>query len=180
MIIFLVLNFGASGAEVTRKSSYPYWVLDEYEGALSSHPHIVVIQFGTNDFFRMDKKKYNDAKFVSNYVELIHNFQVLVSKPTVYINTPSPFYADKSKNAHEEYYNRMLNIELPSVTRRIADLTGAILIDNFEAFGGLKYLNKPGTMKDDKVHPNNLGYTIMAHNIASVIISHENFTLIRN
>jgi lysophospholipase L1-like esterase len=136
----------------------------------------VVIQFGTNDFFQLDKKKCNHTKFVLNYIELIRNFQVLLSKPSVYINTPTPYTLD-SKDDHNFH---MLNDLLPSVTRRIANMTGAILIDNFKAFGGVNFMDKPGTMGKDCVHPSNLGYVVMAHNIAAVIISHENFTFLRN
>ena len=154
---------------------------------MSSHPHIVILQFGSNDV--AIPEDWDELAFLSDYVEMIHAFQRLPSKPNVYICIPPPLYeSDEGCDDHESIYDYelrrcwfkyMLNTQLPIMIRELVQNdTSLHVIDNFAALGGVK-LSRPDTINDDHLHPNDLGYLAMAHEIAYTLSQYENFAPIR-
>jgi acyl-CoA thioesterase I len=147
--------------------------------ALESHPHIVILQFGTNDCV---KHVWDEDAFRADYKEMIRNFQSLPSKPRVYMGIPPPLYESNEPCTDPVYdlrcdFKYMINYVLPSVLRGIATETNVTLIDNFDALGG-EQLTRPDTVISDHLHPNDLGYLAMAHEVAYQLSVHENFSQI--
>lgn len=167
------MNFGRAGACAMTTCGAIYSKLPHYKAALSSHPHIVIIEFGTNDVLN---SKYNEKLFIKDYIDIINAFKALSSRPSIYINTPNPYYCDPKEDS---VLFEKANTYLPSMIRKIRDITGVTLIDLFPLLGGYNLLYKDG-MNEDQVHPNDLGYTSIAHEVAFQIAEHENFTLIHH
>jgi lysophospholipase L1-like esterase len=169
---YQVLNLGVAGTCVTkgtRSGARSFWPLKHYELAMKSHPHIVVVQFGSNDVI---EGIWDEAQFVADYSEMIKKFQELPSRPSVYVGVPPP-YNDPGK---EEGFKRAVNAVLPGVIRgMVASLEGVRLIDNFEALGG-RELTRPQAYTRDNLHPNDVGYTAIAHQVASVLSMYEGFS----
>ena len=161
-----------------------YKQFEVYKQAMNSQPHIVVIEFGTNDILN---DKYDENLFITDYLSLINGFKNLASKPTIYINIPNPYYLNisESYNKNNPKYKSVLtafnkaNIQLPIVIKKIALLTNSIIIDLFNLLGGINLL-KPDTMHPDLLHPRDLGYNSIAHEIAFNIAKHENFEFINH
>ena len=168
---YQVLNLGVAGTcamKESRSGSRPYWPTKQYELAMKSHPHIVVLQFGSND---ANEDVWDEKQFVADYTEMIKKFQELPSRPSVYVGIPPPFNAP----GKEEGFKRNANAVLPDVIRGlVAQLGGVHLVDNFDALGG-RELTRPQTFTSDHLHPNDVGYTAIAHQVASVISMNEGF-----
>jgi acyl-CoA thioesterase I len=170
MYVRTVINFGVSGMCVSKHSgARNYWNLPQYHLAMGSHPHIVVIQFGTNDVLN---DYWDEEKYRKDYTDMIIRFKNLSSKPTVYVNIPSPVYFEDSA------LNRV-NTILPGIVRDIAKKAGdLVVIDLFELMGG-KSRSRNEAMNKDGLHANDLGYTAIAHYIANTIANHEHFMPIK-
>ena len=177
------MNFGRDGASIMKVGDLSYWSLPHLSVALRSHPHIVIIQFGTND---ISSEHYWDEKsFIRDYIELINKFKNLKSEPTVYLNIPEPVYEDfwKSENPKQiEEVGRFIhavNVKLPTIIRKIALSTNSTIIDLLEVMGGV-HLEAKEAINEDNIHPNDFGYTKIAHEIAFVISNNENFTILHH
>jgi lysophospholipase L1-like esterase len=157
----------------------------QYATVMCSQPHIVIVQFGTNDAHAgcWDKKA-----FIADYIELISKFKALSSQPTVYINIPTALYNaqdDIVKSDEAEEQNRIrtndfitrINVQLPTIIRKIAALTNSTVIDLSTAMGGTQ-LRRRDAYDADNMHLNDLGYLGVAHEIAFTLAEHENFSLI--
>ena len=142
--------------------------MPSYAAAVSSSPHVVVIQFGTNDVLH---EKFDEENFTREYLEIITTFKELPSKPSLYLNIPPPAYNMAALS------NSLINVKLPQLCRKIAILADVIVIDVFTLLGGSSF-SYPAAMVE--LHPNELGYLVMAHEIAATISKHENFTLIHH
>ena len=176
----IVLNFGVHGR---RMMKYPddmsYWETSHLQVALQSHPHIVILQFGSNDCVR---HVWDEDAFRRDYKEMIRKFQSLESKPRVYMCIPPPLYESNAPCEDPVYdlrceFKHMINYVLPSVLRGIAIESNVTLINNFDALGG-EMLTRPDTIIMDHLHPNDLGYLAMAHEVAYELSVHENFSQI--
>jgi lysophospholipase L1-like esterase len=183
-----VLNFGSSGTCVIKgckEGDRDYRLKKQYATAMSSQPHIVIVQFGTND---ADAGCWDEKKFIADYCELISKFKALSSQPTVYVNIPTAVYVAqddivKSDEAEEQNRKRTnefitrVNVLLPPIIRKIAALTNSTVIDLFTAMGGAQLKRRDAFDLDD-MHLNDLGYLGVAHEIAYTLAEHENFALI--
>ena len=145
----------------------------QYAQAIKSHPHVVILQFGTND---MMHGVWNEESFVINYSELISKFRGLASKPTVYLITPPPMYCDVKEEGscrNAKAFNDRLNNAIQKVIVR----NKVIVIDAFSAMGG-KEPKRKDLFTEDNLHPNDLGYTSLAHTVAFVMSQNEDFEFI--
>jgi acyl-CoA thioesterase I len=148
-----------------------YWSTPHFHLAMQSHPHIVVVQFGTNDVL---EGIWDEGKYRRDYLEMIEGFKRLPSKPTVYIAVPSPVYFEEPGQGLDR-----VNTILPDIVRDIAKQAGGlVVIDNFELLGGAA-LSRPEAMNADQLHANDLGYTAIAHLVAYTIATHEHFMPIK-
>ena len=179
----LVWNYGVSGVCVSNgtagtKDDLNYRNEAQYAQAIKSHPHVVILQFGTND---MMHGVWNEESFVINYSELISKFRGLASKPTVYLITPPPMYCDekvKTEFEKEDCGERKENNDrLNTAIQKVITKNKIIKIDAFSAMGG-KELKRKDLFTEDNLHPNDLGYTSLAHTVAFVMSQNEDFEFI--
>ena len=187
---FRVNNFGSNGQTALKKSDHSYWLDPEYENAMNSTPHIVVLQFGTND---ARLSNWDETLFRLDYINMIERFQSISSHPAIFLCIPPPIYCpreakDKKTNDCWKYSDRanVVNNELPRIIADISFHTGTILVDNFELLGGKK-LTKPEMFFEsenveeekwtnkypfDGIHPNEQGNNLIGMNVAWKIIDH--------
>jgi acyl-CoA thioesterase I len=85
-------NFGVGGATITVNSGKPYVNESVFQDAKEFKPNIIIVMLGTND--ANPALKLNISNFVSNYVQLIDDFQKLESNPKVWIVKPPPIFND--------------------------------------------------------------------------------------
>ena len=182
-----MLNFGKHQKRASRRpADRSYWGTPELQLALSSHPHIVVVQFGTNDV--AVEEEWDEDAFRRDYGDLLAAFTRLPSRPSIYVCVPPPLYEtdegcdgdgkdeDKPRRC---WFKPMLNTVLPDIVRDIARKAGATaVIDNLAALGGPE-LARPDAVNGDLLHPTDLGYLAIAHEVAYTISLHENFMPIR-
>lgn len=157
----------------------------QYATAMSSMPHIVIVQFGTNDVMA---PSWDEKAFIADYCHLISEFKALSSQPTVYINIPTAVcftHDDVAKSDEAEERSRVrrneiilrVNVQLPPIIRRVATLTNSTVIDLFSAMGGA-LLQRTDAYDSGNVHLNDLGYLGVAHEVANTLALHEDFTFI--
>ena len=79
---WIVGNFGVSGRTLLKNGDNPYWNETAYQ------PDRVIILLGTNDTKPQNWK--HEAEFITDYTELVKSFQVLASKPKIFICRPCP------------------------------------------------------------------------------------------
>jgi lysophospholipase L1-like esterase len=170
---------------VTKGCDPDYRETKQYATVMCSQPHIVIVQFGTND---AHTGCWDEKAFIADYIELISKFKALSSQPTVYINIPTALYNaqdDIVKSDEAEEQNRIrtndfitrINVQLPTIIRKIAALTNSTVIDLSTAMGGTQ-LRRRDAYDADNMHLNDLGYLGVAHEIAFTLAEHENFSLI--
>jgi lysophospholipase L1-like esterase len=151
-----VRNFGVSGATLLRKGDLPYWEVDSFRAARAYEPDVVVIKLGTNDT-KPQNWKYAD-EFVSDYVDLIEEFQNLPSHPWVWICYPAPVYETRW-GIREEIVVNEVKPKIDEIARR----TGVPVIDLYSALSGMP------EVFPDSIHPNAEGAEIMATVIAETL-----------
>ena len=167
-----MFNFGESGQAVSRHSKdRSYWITESYRLSLLSRPHIVVLQFGHNDAI---KKIWNEEKFIKDYGDMIEIYRGLPSNPTVYVCIPPPYYVFDTKNK----LARTINQVMPPVLRQIAHLHNVRIIDLFKALDGRGF-SMSDAFSPDMMHPSDLGYVRIAHEVAWVLSQYEDFPLIK-
>ena len=74
-----------------KKGNKPYISSHYYRGALLTDPNVVIIMFGTND---SKKGNWDRNRFMLDYHKMIRSFQVLPSRPKIYLMIPPPLYKD--------------------------------------------------------------------------------------
>jgi acyl-CoA thioesterase I len=172
------LNFGKGGTTVSktgkaddRIKGMSYWSSEEYQNALHTEANIVVIGFGTNDAKRHNWK--GEEAFISDYTHLIHSFQDLPTKPTIFICIPPPLYLPFS-----DVQTDIIKHVYPRVIVDIAKRNGAKVIDLHSVLGGRELRSpqlfldpgKPIRWPNDGCHPNDLGYIEIARAVAKEIL----------
>ena len=156
-----------------------YQKYSEYRDALTSQPHIVIIQFGTNDVMH---PQWSESAFVSEYVTFIERFMDLDTCPSIYLIIPEPSYDDTEDDTAADIVSRRLvkqriNHILPDLIREIGSVTNAVLIDGFSVMGGSGF-TRLDAYGPDFLHLNDLGYIGVAHAVAELLATHERFYFI--
>jgi lysophospholipase L1-like esterase len=153
---YKVGNFGVSARTLLKKGDFPYWKEKKYQDALAMEPAIVVIMLGTNDTKPQNWKF--EAEFYADYRELVKSFQILMSKPKVFVCRPVPVPGEGNYGINEENIQK----ELPRIDALAKEL-GCRVIDMHAA------LEKFPEMLPDRVHPNTAGAGEMAKAAAKAI-----------
>jgi lysophospholipase L1-like esterase len=153
---YKVGNFGVSGRTLLKKGDFPYWKEKKYQDALAMEPAIVVIMLGTNDTKPQNWKF--EAEFDADYRELVKSFQMLKSKPKVFVCRPVPVPGQGNYGINEENIQK----EIPRVDALAKEL-GCGVIDMHAA------LAKTPELLPDRVHPNTAGAGEMAKAAAKAI-----------
>ncbi|HSV50105.1 MAG TPA: GDSL-type esterase/lipase family protein [Candidatus Acidoferrales bacterium] len=148
----VVGNFGVSGATVTLASVEPYLFRNESDAAKEFQPTTVVILLGTNDA-RSDVFVYID-KFLEDYKIVISKYQMLETKPQIYLVLPPPVYENNINISSSD----LSEVIIPMI-KQAANDTGLPLIDAFTPL-----LNHPEYFVDG-VHPNDEGARVIAEAI---------------
>ncbi len=153
---YKVGNFGVSARTLLKKGDFPYWNEKKYQDALAIEPAIVVIMLGTNDTKPQNWKF--EAEFYADYRELVKSFQMLMTKPKVFVCRPVPVPGEGNYGITEENIQK----ELPRIDALAKEL-GCRVIDMHAA------LEKFPEMLPDRVHPNTAGAGEMAKAAAKAI-----------
>ena len=175
-----VRNFGVSGTTMFKTGDDRYYQkYMEYREAVHSKPHIVIIQFGTNDVMH---SAWNETAFVRAYVTFIDHFKGLETCPSIYLIVPEAFYDNIEVNTDTDNTDRVMirnriNRLLPKLIREIASVTNSILIDGFSIMGGNGFTRRDA-YGPDNLHLNDLGYIGIAHGIAEALAVNEKFYFI--
>jgi acyl-CoA thioesterase-1 len=156
---YTVRNFGAGSTTVLLNTETPYMNTSVFQDALEFQPNIVIIMLGTNDA-QPNLHEYN-ASFVANYVTLINAFQLLSSKPKIWIVLPPPIFSNQSGKISPEYFKLTL---IPDI-EQAANETNLPTIDVYSALVGY------GDYFPDGIHPNKEGAKLIADKIYKAIIS---------
>jgi len=159
-----VRNFGQNGRTLLKNGDKPYWKSGVFREAKAFNPNIVVIMLGTNDT-KPQNWKYKD-EFLGNYIELVEIFQKLPSHPQVWVVLPVPAFPGRWGIT-----DKVIKNELIPLIRRVAEKTGAKLIDAYSALAGQKSL-----FSGDGVHPNKEGAAVLAKTIAKAISKQKETT----
>ena len=171
------------------KGTLDYRTTADFTTAMGSLPHIAIVQFGTNDVLNAC---WDEKAFIADYCDFINNLKALPSRPSIYINIPTPLYfkqnevvesgeveekarIELNKIVVDQVYK--VNVILPPIIRKIGVLTDSVVIDLFTAMGGAQR-TRTDALSDDSLHLNDLGYLGVAHEIARVISEHEKFDFI--
>lgn len=149
-------NFGQSGATLLRKGVRPYWKNQKYQAAFDFKPNLVIIVLGTND--SKPQNWVHKDEFVNDYVDMIHSFQNLPSRPTVWICYPVPAFPGDWGIRDEVIKNEVI----PRIDT-VAEKAEVRIIDLYTA------LSNRGELFPDTVHPNAAGAKVMAETIAAAI-----------
>ena len=144
-----VEGFGVSGSTMLKSGDSPYWKSSLYQRALESEPKVVVIMLGTNDTKAKNWTKKSD--FAKDYLAMIKSFQVLPSKPKVFICLPCPVVGEGNFGINEAGVKE----EIPMI-KKLALEANVGIIDMHTA------LEKSPDAIPDKVHPNEVGAALMA------------------
>lgn len=154
---YIIGDFGVGGVTVSFSSENAYINSTAIELAKEFEPDIVIIMLGTNDA----DPNLNESKsdFISNYVELISEFQSLTSKPNIWIVKPPPIF--NSVNLSQEV---LLEKVIPGI-HEVVDQTNLPLIDAYTPL-----INHPDYFIDG-IHPKVAGAEIIANLIYETLIS---------
>ena len=171
---YSVFNYGVKNTLLNRRSDASYWKTEEYKSALSLHrttASIVIILLGAND--AKYAYSWNETEFIVDYLDLIHSFRALESKPKIYLCIPTvilPWYASTKVNS------TLINVVYPQLIPEIARISNSSYIDLFSALGGngsvvtkfcIQYFVRDG------LHPNDKGYLRMAEVVRQRILTHD-------
>ncbi|CAB9520963.1 lipolytic protein G-D-S-L family [Seminavis robusta] len=188
---YQVTNYGVSGTTMLKNGycgnadlhcggNCTYWKTKKYEEAMESQPDIVTIMLGTNDakgcnWYGPPNGNPSGVEYHKAFVDMVHKFQALPSKPKVYLVTPPPLVNPPTHPDDPPPYNMTKQVlneiipkeQLPALLKE----TGATgIIDVWNALGGTTaYFN--ASMTCDGCHPKDPAMTIIARTIANAILS---------
>ena len=154
---YTVRNFGFDSSTVLLNTDTPYMYQVEFNRSKYFLPDIVVVMLGTNDARTDYFKSIKD--FVSDYLMLINELQVLESEPQIFLVKPPPLFNNtlslESENLLEGIFPRI---------EQIANDKGLTAIDVYSELE-----NHPEYFPDG-VHPTNEGATVIANEVYEAII----------
>jgi acyl-CoA thioesterase I len=155
---YAVGNFGVGATMVTLKSETPYMNTSTFQSALDFQPNIVIIMLGTNDA-QPGVHQYNTS-FVDDYKKLICAFQILASKPKIWIVLPPPIFDSQGGKTSPDYLKQTV---IPNI-EQAANETNSPIIDMYSVL--VSYSN----YFPDGIHPNSAGAELIAEEIYKAII----------
>lgn len=153
---FQVGNFGVNGATLIKLGALSYWDVPEFDEAIAFNPDIVVIMLGTNDS-NTENWAYGVADFEANYTDFIKTWEMLASKPQIYLCTPAPAYSDFA-NVNDSVISQLI---IPVIRQQSMNYD-IKLIDINAALA-----NKKELFPTDGIHPTADGASIIAQTVFS-------------
>ena len=153
---YTVGTFGVGGTTVSLELREPLHEYHAFQEAKAFQPNIVIIMLGAKTLPHLSAKQ---SSFVEDYVQLVGEFQVLSSKPKIYIVKPPPVFSDETGPNPEFFLKNVIpNIE------KVAEQTNLPIIDVYSTLGNRSDLFWDG------VHPNAEGAQLIANTIYQAII----------
>lgn len=149
---YTVRNFGFDSTTVLLNTDTPYMYQIEFNRSKYFLPDIVVVMLGTNDA-RTDYFKFID-NFISDYVTLINELQILESDPEILLVKPPPLFEN---NLSLENGNLLEGV-IPRI-EQVSNEKGLPVIDVYSALE-----NYPEYFPDG-VHPTDEGATVIANKV---------------
>ncbi len=156
---YVVCDLGVGGAAVAQSTGMDYSRQPAFEVAMKFKPNIVIIMLGTNDAIT-DLNETNTA-FIADYSALVHQFQSLSPKPTIWLVEPPPIYNNTVSHSNDILVQNVI----PNIIQ-VASQTNTHLID-----ANTPLINHP-ELYTDGVHPSADGAAVIAHAIYTALISH--------
>ena len=152
-----VSNFGYIGATVQDGGDVPYKRTDAYVSSFNSNPEIVVLMLGSNDSKPIN---WDPNAYEAQLGELISLYEVLPSRPTVYVATP-PVAFENAAGVRPD----VVADEIVPIVRAVGTRTSTPIIDVFSA-------TKPfPAYFPDGVHPDRDGAALIASTVQSAILT---------
>lgn len=152
---YIVGNFGKPGATLLRHGHRPYFDQQEFHDAMAFKGDIAVIHLGINDTDPRNWPNYRDD-FVRDYLSLIDSLRHANSNVRIIMARMTPI-ADR----HPRFVSgtKLWHDEIQQAIETVARVSGAELIDFHAPL--YPYLN----LLPDAVHPDEEGYSILAHTV---------------
>jgi lysophospholipase L1-like esterase len=151
-----VRNYGVCSATMLHKGDKPYRDQKEYVEALGFNPHAVIIMLGTNDTKPMNWAHKDE--FMSDYLDMIHEFQALDSDPKVVLCLPAPAYPERWGIS-----DKVIKEEVIPRIERVAEISEVPIIDLYKPLTGMP------ERFPDQIHPDADGAGIMVKEILKVL-----------
>ena len=147
-----VRNFGIGGRTLLKNGDRPYWNEAFLQESLDYQPDIVVIKLGTNDSKPQNWDTYG-VEFEGNLREMLTQYKNLPSRPKVYACFPSWIVNDR------QIRESVIVTDIIPIISKVAAEVGVSVIDLHTTLYGMPHLIPDG------VHPNDLGYLMIAHDV---------------
>ncbi len=158
---YLVSNYGLRNATASSKGNLPYVDSKEYKESLKSKPDIVFFMLGTNDAKDIN---WNEEEYEKGLTSLVESYKALDGSPKVYLMiSPYCFALDDSGQVAYGIDGDVVNNQLGTIIRRVADKTGVEVVDLYSVTEGKKDLYTDG------IHFKKDGYSLIADTIYDVV-----------
>ncbi|MDL2230728.1 GDSL-type esterase/lipase family protein, partial [Alistipes sp. OttesenSCG-928-L06] len=144
-------NFGLGGRTLLKNGDRPYWNENFYTQSQEFAPDIVVIKLGTNDTKPQNWDKYG-VEFEGDLREMLTVYKNLPSRPKVYVCYPI-WVVNDNMTIRESILAQYI---IPTIQKVARELNVSV-IDLHTTLYGMPQLIPDG------VHPNDLGYVLVAN-----------------
>lgn len=148
-----VTNFAVSGRTLMKSGNLPYVNEKQYRQSLDYAPDIVVIKLGTNDTKPMNWDEHG-AEFEGDLRAMIESYKNLPSHPKVYVCYPAWVVNDEMT-----IRDRVLVDHIIPTIYKVSKELNVSTIDLHAPLFGMPQLIPDG------VHPNDLGYVVIAKTV---------------
>jgi len=157
---YKVINFGVSGSTITQHSKSGYVFTAKYTASLAFEPDIVLLEFGTNDSKPYITNSGRDLK--KDYLEVIHKYQQLRTKPRIILVSPIKCFLPKGKSIQDD----VIQQNIVPIIQEIAYEEKLSIIDLY------RILDHEDThsLYMDHLHPSPEGAGIMSQYIGNIIL----------
>ncbi len=163
---YLVGNFGKTSATLLPGRLH-YESLPECRKAMEFKPDVVLMMLGTNDTPRVGDQRQLES--MQARLHFLHNeFSRLPSDPRMVAMVPPPMFFPSTDV-------RVKNLDafvMPGI-RKSAENLGMEIYDAYSLFAG------KGEMFPDKLHPSNLGFQILADDLAAKVFGKKRADIVK-
>ena len=148
-----VKNFGIGGRTLLKNGDRPYWNEPLFNESQEYRPDIVIVKLGTNDT-KPQNWDTHGVELEGDLREMLSTYKHLPSKPKVYVCYPVWVVNDNMTIRESILVQHVIPI-----IYKVAKELNVSIIDLHTTLYGMPQLVPDG------VHPNDLGYVLMAKDI---------------
>lgn len=157
---YQVSNYGVGGTTLISSYEKAFVKTEQFDQSLADNPDIVLIMLGTNDAMGIN---WDKAKYEQDLLTLVTTYKQLESKPRVYLLTVPFAYSVGGEAFPIDITGETVTNEVVPLIKKIAKQTNTPVIDIYAKTKGYPELFS------DKIHPNAVGYTIIAESVYEAI-----------